>query len=58
MNNKIWLCLPHIGGNEVRDVKLAYDSKSVTLLEPNVDGFETAFEKYISDNGRVASSLF
>nr|MBI1230018.1 pyridoxal phosphate-dependent aminotransferase [Cytophagales bacterium] len=37
---KIWLSSPHMGGNEERYVKEAFDTNWVAPLGPNVNGFE------------------
>lgn len=47
MNNKIWLSSPHMGGNEQRYVKEAFDTNWVAPLGPNVTGFERDIEKYL-----------
>ena len=54
MINKIWLSSPHMGGNEMRYVQQAYDTNWVAPLGPNVIGFETALEKYINNDVKVA----
>ena len=40
MNSKIWLSSPHMGGNEQKYIKDAFDSNWIAPLGPNVDGFE------------------
>ena len=54
MINKIWLSSPHMGGNEMRYVQEAYDANWVAPVGPNVTGFETALEKYINNDAKVA----
>ena len=54
MINKIWLSSPHMGGNEMRYIQQAYDTNWVAPLGPNVIGFETALEKYINNDVKVA----
>ncbi len=54
MSNKIWLSSPHMGGNEMKYVQQAYDSNWVAPLGPNLTGFETALEKYICNDVKVA----
>ena len=54
MTNKIWLSSPHMGGNEMKYVQQAYDTNWVAPLGPNVTGFETELEKYISNGVKVA----
>ena len=54
MNTKIWLSSPHMGGNEMAYVQQAYDTNWIAPLGPNVTGFETALEKYINNDVKVA----
>ena len=54
MNTKIWLSSPHMGGNEMTYVQEAYNSNWIAPLGPNVTGFETALEKYINNDVKVA----
>ena len=54
MTKKIWLSSPHMGGTEMTYVKQAYDSNWVAPLGPNVIAFETALEKYLSNDVKVA----
>jgi len=54
MKTKIWLSSPHMGGNEMSYVQEAYDTNWVAPLGPNVTGFETALEKYIDNDAKVA----
>lgn len=49
-NNKIWLSSPHMGGNEEKYVKEAFDSNWVAPLGPNVNGFEDDISKYLNIN--------
>ena len=39
---KIWLSSPHMGENEQRYVKDAFDTNWVAPLGPNVNGFESS----------------
>tara|TARA_B110000003_G_scaffold274847_1_gene315868 strand:+ start:1530 stop:2666 length:1137 start_codon:yes stop_codon:yes gene_type:complete len=54
MINKIWLSSPHMGGNEMSYVQEAYDTNWVAPLGPNVTGFESDLEEYISNDTKVA----
>jgi len=54
MNKKIWLSSPHMGGNEMKYVKEAYNTNWVAPLGPNVNMFESAIEKYIKQDKKVA----
>ncbi len=40
INNKIWLSSPHMGGEEEKFVREAFESNWVAPLGPNVNGFE------------------
>jgi dTDP-4-amino-4,6-dideoxygalactose transaminase len=40
MSEKIWLSSPHMGENEFRFVKEAFDTNWIAPLGPHVDGFE------------------
>lgn len=40
MNEKIWLSSPHMGGDEQKFIKEAFDTNWIAPLGPNVDGFE------------------
>jgi len=46
MNKKIWLSPPHMGGNEIKYVKEAFDTNWIAPLGPNVDQFERELERY------------
>ena len=56
MNNlKIWLSSPHMGGNEERYVKEAFDTNWVAPLGPNVTGFEQDLEQFLNDDVHIAA---
>jgi len=48
-NSKIWLSSPHMGGNEQKFIKEAFDTNWVAPLGPNVTGFETDLESYLNE---------
>ena len=48
--SKIWLSSPHMGGNEQKYIKEAFDTNWVAPLGPNVAGFEQDIESYLSGN--------
>ena len=48
--NKIWLSSPHMGGNEQKFIKEAFDSNWVAPLGPNVTGFEQDLENYLNQD--------
>ncbi|MNQ74215.1 putative pyridoxal phosphate-dependent aminotransferase EpsN [compost metagenome] len=52
-NSKIWLSSPHMGGNEQKYVKEAFDTNWVAPLGPNVSCLENDLEGYLSDNANV-----
>ena len=52
---KIWLSSPHMGGNEQKYVKEAFDTNWVAPLGPNVTGFEQDLETFLDDNVHVAA---
>ncbi len=54
-NTKIWLSSPHMGGNEQKYIKEAFDTNWVAPLGPNVTGFENDLEKYIGQNSFVGA---
>jgi dTDP-4-amino-4,6-dideoxygalactose transaminase len=54
MNSKIWLSSPHMGGNEQKYIKEAFDSNWVAPLGPNVNGFENDLENYLDQDIHVA----
>lgn len=52
---KIWLSSPHMGGNEQKFVKEAFDDNWVAPLGPNVDGLEKDIEIYLGNEAYVAA---
>ena len=51
MNNpKIWLSSPHMGENEQKYVKEAFNTNWVAPLGPNVNGFEQDLEYFLNDD--------
>lgn len=60
MNNlitttKIWLSSPHMGYNEEKYVKEAFDSNWVAPLGPNVNLFEAALSEFLGEGAHVAA---
>lgn len=39
-NQRIYLCLAHMSGNEMKYIQEAFDANWVVPLGPNVNGFE------------------
>lgn len=54
-NSKIWLSSPHMGGNEQKYVKEAFDTNWVAPLGPNVTGFEHDLQTFLNDDLYVAA---
>lgn len=54
-NSKIWLSSPHMGGNEQKYVKEAFDTNWVAPLGPNVNGFEKDIENFLEQEVFVAA---
>jgi dTDP-4-amino-4,6-dideoxygalactose transaminase len=52
-NSKIWLSSPHIGGNEQKFIKEAFDANWVAPLGPNVNGLEQDLEGYLGNQAHV-----
>lgn len=55
MNTKIWLSSPHMGGNELKYIREAFDANWVAPLGPNVNGFEEDLEHYLKAEIKVAA---
>ncbi len=53
--SKIWLSSPHMGGEEQKFVKEAFDTNWIAPLGPNVTLFEEAISNYIKDDVYVAA---
>ena len=54
-NNKIWLSLAQMGGEEQRFIQKAFDDNFVVPLGPNVNGFEADLEKYLDEDVHVVA---
>jgi len=54
-NSKIWLSSPHMGGNEQKFVKDAFDTNWVAPLGPNVYGLEKDLEDYLGKKAHVGA---
>lgn len=52
---KIWLSAPHMGGSEQKYVNEAFATNWVAPLGPNVNGFESDLENYLSTPVHVAA---
>lgn len=53
LSDKIWLCTPHMGGNELKFIQEAFDTNWIAPLGPNLTFFEQDLENYLS-SGNVA----
>jgi dTDP-4-amino-4,6-dideoxygalactose transaminase len=54
-SSKIWLSSPHMGGNEQKFVKEAFDANWVAPLGPNVNGLEQDIENYLGNQASVGA---
>lgn len=53
MNRKrIYLCLAHMSGNEMKYIQDAFDTNWVVPLGPNVNGFEKDLESFVGQDKR------
>jgi len=52
---KIWLSSPHMGGNEQKYVKEAFDTNWIAPLGPNVNGLESELEDYLGEESNVGA---
>ncbi len=50
---RIYLCLAHMGGNEMKYIQQAFDTNWVVPLGPNVDGFEEDLKQYLGGDVEV-----
>ena len=59
MNKRIYLCLAHMSGNEMKYIQEAFNTNWVVPLGPNVNGFEDDLKQFVSscDNAAVAQQL-
>ncbi|HEY0668929.1 MAG TPA: DegT/DnrJ/EryC1/StrS family aminotransferase [Sphingobacteriaceae bacterium] len=55
MKNKIWLSSPHMGGQEQKYIKEAFEENWIAPLGPNVTGFEIDLKLYLSEESNVAA---
>ncbi|MCP2043688.1 DegT/DnrJ/EryC1/StrS aminotransferase family protein [Pontibacter sp. HSC-36F09] len=55
MNPKIWLSSPHMGTNEFKNVKEAFDTNWIAPLGPHVDGFERDLADFLREGMHVAA---
>lgn len=55
MNNRIYLSLAKMSGNEQKYIQEAFDQNWVVPLGPNVNAFEAELEKYVGHNRYVSA---
>ena len=53
--NRIYLCLAHMSGNEQKFIQEAFDTNWVVPLGPNVNGFEADLETFVGENKKVVA---
>lgn len=56
-DKRIWLCLAHMSGNEMKYVKEAFDTNWVVPLGPNVNGFEDDLQRFVDSQKGVETPL-
>lgn len=52
---RIYLCLAHMSGNEMKYIQEAFDTNWVVPLGPNVNGFEKDLEEFVGQGKRVVA---
>jgi len=55
MQERIWLSLAHMGGQEQRFIQEAFDTNWVVPLGPNVDGFERDLEQFLGEDKHIVA---
>lgn len=53
--NRIYLCLAHMSGNEQKFIQEAFDTNWVVPLGPNVNGFEADLESFVGEDKKVVA---
>ena len=56
MDKRIYLCLAHMSGNEMKFIQEAFDTNWVVPLGPNVNGFEEDLKSFVGGKEVVALS--
>lgn len=54
-NEKIWLSPPHMGGNELKYIKDAFDTNWISQYGSNLDEFENSLEEYLGNSSHVTA---
>lgn len=52
---RVWLCLAHMSGNEMKFIQEAFDTNWVVPLGPNVDAFERDLEQMVGCDRHVVA---
>lgn len=55
MRNRIYLCLAHMSGNEMKYIQEAFDTNWVVPLGPNVNGFEEDLKQFVGGDKEVVA---
>ncbi|MBR4390144.1 MAG: aminotransferase class V-fold PLP-dependent enzyme [Prevotella sp.] len=55
MADRIYLCLAHMSGNEMKYIQEAFDTNWVVPLGPNVNGFEDDLEQFVGEDKKVVA---
>lgn len=55
MQNRIYLCLAHMSGEEQKFIKEAFDTNWVVPLGPNVNGFEDDLKKFVGEDKEIVA---
>ncbi len=55
MADRIYLCLAHMSGNEMKYIQEAFDTNWVVPLGPNVNGFENDLEQFVGGGKHVVA---
>lgn len=55
MDKRIYLCLAHMSGNEMKYIQEAFDTNWVVPLGPNVNAFEQDLQDFVGQDKRVVA---
>ena len=55
MNKRIYLCLAHMSGREMRYIQEAFDTNWVVPLGPNVNGFEEDLKQFVGGDKEIVA---
>lgn len=56
-SKRIYLCLAHMGGQEMKFIQEAFDTNWVVPLGPNVNGFEEDLKRFCGDESKEIVAL-